>query len=120
MEAETRNISALAEIRLRLRFELNPPAVIRGRVLGTDGNPARAFVDLSKGRTVNTDAEGSFVFENLEPGPYTLLAMTKTIEPVTAHDGNRTEIVPTYYPSVVDPTQAESIVVRAGAGIKRL
>src|SRR5579863_1429856 len=31
---------------IRLRFELNPPAVIRGRVLDADGNPARASVDL--------------------------------------------------------------------------
>src|SRR6476646_2009541 len=53
---------------LRMRLELNPPAVLKGRVIGADGNPARASVDLGKGRTVNTDAEGSFTFENLSPG----------------------------------------------------
>ena len=100
---------------LRVRLELNPPAVIRGRVIGTDGNPARAEVDLGNGRTVNTDTEGSFAFDNLEPGPYTLLAHPKSIEPVSKQEGSRTEVVPTYYPSAVDPTQAEAIVVRAGA-----
>ena len=102
----------------RLRLELNPAAVLRGRVVGADGNPTRAFVDLGRGRnarTASTDAEGSFAFDNLQSGPYTLLARPKTGEPVTKHEGSRTEVVPTYYPSVVEPTQAESIVVRAGA-----
>lgn len=102
---------------LRVRLELNPPAVIRGRVLGADGNPARASVDLGKGRTASTDAEGSFAFQNLSPGPYTLLARPKIVERVSVHEGNRTEVVPTYYPSAVEPTQAESIVVRAGADL---
>jgi len=100
---------------LRLRLELNPPAVLKGRVIGTDGNPARASVDLGKGRTVNTDSEGSFTFENLSPGPYTLLARPKIIEPSAAHEGTRAEVVPTYFPSVVDASQAQRIVVSAGA-----
>jgi hypothetical protein len=102
---------------LRLRLELNPPAVIRGRVVGADGSPARAWVDLGKGRTANTDAEGSFVVENLTPGPYTPLARPKTIEPVAVQGGVRTAVVPTYYPSAVDPSQAQSIVVQAGADL---
>jgi len=100
---------------LRVRLELNPPAVIRGRVLGADGNPAQAGVDLGRGRTASTKPDGSFAFENVEPGRYTLLARPKTPEPVAKHEGSRTEVVPTYYPSAVEPTQAESIVVRAGA-----
>jgi len=100
---------------LRLRLELNPPAVLRGRVIGADGNPARASVDLGHGRTVSTDVEGSFTFDRLSPGPYTLLARPNTIEHVAAHEGTRAEVVPTYYPSAVEPTQAQSIVVRAGA-----
>jgi hypothetical protein len=100
---------------VRLRFELDPGAVIRGRVIDTNGNPARVSVDLGKGRTVNTDAEGSFHFENLPPGQYTLLARPKTSELVSSPEGSRTEVVPTYYPSVVHPAQAESIVIRGGA-----
>lgn len=49
---------------LHLRLELNPPAVLRGRALGADGNPARAFIDLGigrTGRTAYTGADGSFV-----------------------------------------------------------
>ena len=99
---------------VRLRFELNPPAVIRGRVVGIDGNPARALVDLGKGRTISTNAEGSFVFEKIAPGSYTLLARPSAIKPVSAPGETRTEVVPTYYPSVVDPSQAESIMARAG------
>lgn len=100
---------------VRLRLELNPPAVLKGRVIGADGNPARASVDLGKGRTVSTDAEGSFTFDRLSPGPYTLLARPKTIESPATNQGTRAEVVPTYFPSVVDASQAQRIVVRAGA-----
>ena len=100
---------------LRVRLELIPPAVIRGRVIGPNGNPARASVDLGKGRTINTDAEGVFAFDKLPAGPYTLLARPKTVESASIHEGTRTAVVPTYYPSAVEPTQAQSIVVRAGA-----
>jgi hypothetical protein len=100
---------------IRLRLELIPPAVIHGRVLGADGNPASASVDLGRGRTASTNSEGAFVFENIEPGRYTLLARPKTSEPIKPREGPRTEVVPTYYPSAVDPSQAESIVVRPGA-----
>jgi hypothetical protein len=100
---------------IHVRLELNPPAVIRGRVIGADGNPARASVDLGKGRTANTNPDGFFAFENLESGRYTLLARPRTGEAGAKREGTRTEVVPTYYPSVVDPSQAESILVRAGA-----
>jgi len=100
---------------LRLRLELKPPAVLRGRVVGADGNPALASVDLGKARTANTNAEGFFAFENLQPGRYTLLARPKAGEPTDKGEGSRREIVPTYYPSVVEPTQSVPIVARAGA-----
>lgn len=100
---------------IKLRLELNPPAVIRGRVVGADGNPARASVDLGRGRMVNTNAEGAFIFENLEPGRYTLLARPKIVAPAGKPGEDRAEVVPTYYPSVVEPGQAESIVIRPGA-----
>jgi hypothetical protein len=44
-----------------------------------------------------------------------LLARPKTIERAAAHEGSRTDVVPTYFPSVVDASQAQKIVVRAGA-----
>ena len=100
---------------LRLRLELNPPAVLRGRVIHADGNPALAYVDLGKGRSVSTDAEGSFTFEGVSPGPYVLLAGPKAIEHAAAHPGTRAELVPTYFPSVVDASQAQRSVASAGA-----
>jgi protocatechuate 3,4-dioxygenase beta subunit len=63
---------------VRLRFELIPPAILRGRVIGADGNPAKAAVEIDLQRRVNTNADGSFAFENLWPGPFTLLARPMT------------------------------------------
>ena len=113
-----RHISPGAEP-ARYRFELIPPAILRGRVIGTDGNSARATVELSPQQRLNTGTDGSFVFENLTPGQYTLLArpiLTKRVaEHVSAKDEIRTEVVPTYYPSALDRSQLESIAVHPGA-----
>jgi hypothetical protein len=100
---------------VHLRFELIPPAVLRGRVIGADGNPATSVVELGRGRTANTNAEGVFVFENVLPGSYTLLARPKVTGHLSGKDEIRTEPVPTYYPSVVEGSLAETIMVRPGA-----
>jgi hypothetical protein len=109
-----RHVSPGAEP-VRLRFELIPPAVLRGRVIGMDGNPARAAVDLGIGKPANTDAEGRFSFDNLWPGKYTVLARPRLTDHAAGKDEIRREPVPTYYPSVLDGSLAETIVVRAGA-----
>jgi Carboxypeptidase regulatory-like domain len=87
-----------------LRLELIPPARLRGRVIGTDGKPA-AKVQVAIGNqyanTVTTDTDGAFVFDNLDPGSYGVLA--------------RANHVRTYYPAAVDPALGEPIIVRAGA-----
>jgi Carboxypeptidase regulatory-like domain len=87
-----------------LRLELIPPARLRGRVIGTDGKPA-AKVQVALGgrytKTATTDEDGAFVFDQLDPGSYGLLA--------------RVNHARTYFPATVDPTLAESIIVRAGA-----
>jgi hypothetical protein len=100
---------------VRFRFELIPPAALRGRVIGTDGNPARADVELAPGRRVSTNADGSYAFENLTPGAYMLLARPRLTEHAPVKDGIRTEVVPTYYPSALDRSLAESISIRPGA-----
>ncbi len=87
-----------------LHLELIPPARLRGRVIGIDGKPA-AKVQVALGnqyaKTATTDEDGAFVFDNLDPGSYGLLARA-----------NHTR---TYYPATVDPALAEPITVRAGA-----
>jgi hypothetical protein len=109
-----RHISAGAEP-VRLRFELTPPAILRGRVIGTDGNPARASVELGGRKAANTNAEGVFAIDNIQPGRYTLLARPLITEHLSGKDGTRTEPFPTYYPSVLDASLAETINVAAGA-----
>ncbi len=102
---------------IRPRLELTPPATLRGRVLGIDGKPVKASVELGPGarERVSTDEDGYFTFEQLTPGSYTLLGRPETAEPVSTREGSRTEVAPTYYPSTLDRVQAESIAVRAGA-----
>ncbi len=91
-----------------LRFELTPPATLRGRVIGTDGNPApnvQVAIGSQYTRTVTTDENGAFVFEDLDPGLYPVLARS-------SHER-------TYFPATTDATLAEPILVRAGADQSR-
>jgi len=99
----------------RFRFELIPPAVLRGRVIGTDGNPAKATVVLGWGEPVSTDAGGRFAFETVWPGRYTLLARPSVTQHLYRKDEIRVEPVLTYYPAVQDRSLAETIIVPAGA-----
>jgi len=100
----------------RPRVQLIPPASLRGRVLGTDGKPARLTVELGPSReSARTDEEGYFTIDGLSPGSVTLLARPEPDEPVSDQEGLRTEAVPTYYPSATERAQAQSIVIRPGA-----
>lgn len=99
---------------IRPRIELIPPASLRGRIFGTDRKPARATVELGPKYSVRSDQDGYFTFDQLPPGSYTLLGRPETSAPVSASEGLRTALVPTYYPSTSDRTQAESIIVRPG------
>ena len=86
-----------------LRLELIPPAVLRGRVFGTDGKPA-AKVQVALGpeyeKKTITDGDGAFVFENVQSGQSGLAAF----------DGH----VRTYFPATTDPGFAEPISIRPG------
>ena len=88
-----------------LRFELISLASLRGRVLGIDGKPAAkvevALGGPNYGTTATTDENGDFIFQNVQPGTYGLMAKVK-----------RTR---TYFPSVVDPAMAEPVTVAGGA-----
>jgi hypothetical protein len=113
-DSPKRHIAPSAEP-VRYRFELIPPASLHGRVIDADGNPARATVELSPQQHLDTGTDGSYAFENLVPGSYMLLARPKLAEHASVKDEIRTEVVPTYYPSAVDRSLAETITVRAGA-----
>lgn len=59
-----------------------------------------------------TDEKGSFSFQKLKPGSYTLWAKPDPKDQI--QDGVRVEAVPTYFPSTVESLQAKRIVVRGG------
>jgi hypothetical protein len=87
----------------RLRLELIPPAILHGRVFGTDGKPA-VKVQVALGpswftKTITND-DGAFVFAGVPPGQVSLAALD--------------EHVHTYFPATTDPGLAESISVRPG------
>jgi hypothetical protein len=47
--------------------------LIRGRVVNADGSPAAEVPVLTRHEQVQTDGNGAFVLENLEPGPQQIL-----------------------------------------------
>jgi hypothetical protein len=95
---------------------------IRGRVLDPEGKPmAKAAVTLGL-TSETTDDQGQFVFTNLVPLAFKLKAALPTgmAQPVTKSGEDRVEVVPTWYPSVVEENQAEQIVVHSGADVSGL
>ena len=100
---------------VRLHLELLPPATLRGHVFGIDGKPAAGVkVDLGGGKLVKTAEDGSYVLDQIQPGVYTLVARPSGISTRLMQDGVRMEIVPTYFPSVVDRSLAEQIAIGPG------
>jgi hypothetical protein len=98
----------------KLDAQLTPFATIRGRVLDPEGNPApHAQVGFSPQDLIETDNDGNFLFDQLRPGTYTLMARPKSTE-VTSQDSERTAVVLTFFPSSIRRAQAQPIVVRGG------
>jgi hypothetical protein len=96
----------------RADVELTHFATLRGRVLDPDGKPAaKAKVEigpppyLSASRYIDaeTGAEGQFAFTDLPPGTYRLRATAAGGPSPESEKAPRTEVVPTYFPSVFDP-----------------
>ncbi|HEY7336752.1 MAG TPA: carboxypeptidase-like regulatory domain-containing protein [Bryobacteraceae bacterium] len=106
----------------RLRFELLPPATLRGHVYGIDGEPlAHIRVEAGgsdaagpTGSQATTDEDGAFALENLTPGPYSILVWPPAANASFMRGGTRMEIRPTYFPSVLDPAAARDISVESG------
>ncbi|HKS21636.1 MAG TPA: carboxypeptidase-like regulatory domain-containing protein [Thermoanaerobaculia bacterium] len=68
------------EQRVTVTADAKPVAVslratvgIRGRVVNADGSPAAEVPVLTRSEQAQTDANGTFVLENLEPGPQQIL-----------------------------------------------
>lgn len=101
-----------ARVRYQMQFAAKQDSKLAGRVLDSQGKPlALAAVDLIRGpeyrfRTF-TDAQGHFVFEQLAPGAYKLRAA-----PPAAGAG-----VATYFPSSIEESGAERIIIRGSAEI---
>jgi hypothetical protein len=120
------NDSALKPVRIaagqdpvRLRIELVALASVRGRVLDPDGKPV-ANVTVTLGRdTETTNDQGQFAFTKLAPGSYTLHANPDSsgVHPVQTPGEDRTDFIPTWFPSAVESDLAERITVRGGANL---
>jgi hypothetical protein len=102
---------------IKVEVKLTPFDSIQGRVLGPDAKPLVAVEvgldpDIIATNAV-TDVEGRFTLTGLRPGSYTLIAKPpKSLQPEQATGGTRTAMVTTYYPSAVDPSLAQQIVLR--------
>jgi hypothetical protein len=114
-------------------LKLIPAASIAGRVVDEQGEPIEnAPVQMSSniivnGRrrwmlrnSVNTDEDGDYVMDNLQPGTYRLRLNMHIARPfAAASNAMRTkmpvEVYPAqYYPEAPDPSAAQSIVLAAG------
>jgi Carboxypeptidase regulatory-like domain len=101
----------------RADADLVPFATLRGRVIDPDGKPAgHISIQLGYHDPVETDADGRFELTELRPGTYTLRASPKA-GPTTRPAKDRTQIIPTYYPSTTSLAEAERIRIRAGADL---
>ncbi len=100
---------------VRWDIRMDPWTTLHGHVVDADGRPAaKVHVQLGPMRDNETltDENGAFVFQKLKPGSYTLWAKPDPKDQIQA--GVRVEAVPTYFPSTVESSQTERIVVRVG------
>lgn len=104
---------------VRLTVPLARYGKLRGRVLDAEGKPvAGAKVTLAP-LEETTDDQGQFSFSQITPGSYRLKAAPGTAGGATAAAeepaaGQRTALLPTWYPSGVQADLAEPVLVRGG------
>ncbi len=107
----------------RLRLEMMPEGKVSGRVLdGTDSPVPGASLVLAVPNGMleqgTSGADGSFAFEQLVPGAYSLLAAAPSgWKPPDPADGQAFAWVPTYYGEVSFREGAAPIVVRPGGDV---
>ena len=111
-----------------LRYALTPQAVISGRVVDDEGEPAAGiqvvalrrappevrtgFMPASGG--VQTDDRGEFRLRNLPPGRYLIQAVPQMQRSVQTAENQRTALAPTFHPDATEPEAAAW--VSAGEG----
>ncbi len=112
IEPDERTEPVPVRVRYEMQFAAEQDSKLAGRVLDSQGKPlALAAVDLIRGpeyrfRTF-TDSDGRFTFDQLAPGAYKLRAA-----PPAAGAG-----VATYFPSSIEESGAERIMIRGTAEI---
>ena len=117
-----------------LKGELMPLGALGGRILDQQGHPIpNVMVRLSTAsrvshmlmlRITNADKEGRYRFQKLDPGAYFIEAVPiepsirkdslPAIAPPASPNGERRMWANTYYPGVLDSTQAGRVSVQAG------
>jgi hypothetical protein len=110
-------------VAVRVDAQLKPWGALRGRVVDEDLKPvAGVRVEKDPGPPpgilegdIVTDANGEFVFPNLAPGSYTVVA--KPEPKIRTQDGVRLGMVAIYYPSATELGQAVRIPVRTGQNV---
>ena len=114
-------VRARVGVTTRADVALERLGIVRGRVLDPDGKPVpKAPVTIGPfGEEQKTDAEGRFEIQDLPPGVIWLsAAMPPRQAPAkTEAAADRTEVVPTYYPSTANLAEAELIQIRPGADL---
>jgi hypothetical protein len=108
---------------LTITLEMLPVVEVRGYVVDPDGRPAKnASVELTgpminDRRSARADCgeDGSFIFADLLPGSFTLLA--RGLPATIMKDNQRLATVPTYWPNAADPAAAPKIVLSGAAPV---
>ena len=105
---------------IRVNAELWRQATVSGRVLDDDGRAAvNVTVSLYRARSgqpvnIRAGPDGAYAFSSVAPGVYIVQARP----PGKVDEGSM--LAPTWYPGFVDRTQADRVIVRAGAELSGL
>jgi hypothetical protein len=84
---------------------MSPYATLRGRVVGSDGEPAvgveveiRSYLSGHALHSASTDSDGSFVFDRLTAGSFYLLATPKPSSPKSEQETSPCNVTPSSLP----------------------
>jgi hypothetical protein len=112
----TRKPVHVADAPVRVAYELTPLCNLRGRVVFTDGTPARyarvmlAFRRGGSGQWTSADEQGRFSFPRLFPSRYFVLATA----PANAKARDGEDWAPTFFPDSTDRAGAQLLTLRSG------